>query len=124
MLLSTINWCNEGSNNFFTFIRIYYGLSNYINSTNVNFFFVQMLESSDLKHRKVKHFGYEFQYNSNRVDPDKPVTPIPKNYQFLKTLFKKYHDVPYEYDQLTINHYLPGQGIFHKNYPLIINFFL
>lgn len=33
-------------------------------------------------------------------------------------LFKKYHDVPYEYDQLTINHYLPGQGIFHKDYPL------
>ncbi|XP_003486535.2 alkylated DNA repair protein alkB homolog 8 isoform X1 [Bombus impatiens] len=68
-------------------------------------------ESSELKHRKVKHFGYEFQYNSNKVDPDKPIIPIPENYRFLKTLFKKYHDAPYEYDQLTINHYLPGQGI-------------
>ncbi|XP_017753532.1 PREDICTED: alkylated DNA repair protein alkB homolog 8 [Eufriesea mexicana] len=67
--------------------------------------------SSDLKHRKVKHFGYEFQYNSNKVDPDQPITPIPEDYHFLKILFKKYHDVPYEYDQLTINHYLPGQGI-------------
>ncbi|KOC71296.1 Alkylated DNA repair protein alkB like protein 8 [Habropoda laboriosa] len=66
---------------------------------------------SALKHRKVKHFGYEFQYNSNKIDPDKPITPIPENYHFLKAVFKKYHDVPYEYDQLTINHYLPGQGI-------------
>ncbi|OAD59421.1 Alkylated DNA repair protein alkB like protein 8 [Eufriesea mexicana] len=64
--------------------------------------------SSDLKHRKVKHFGYEFQYNSNKVDPDQPITPIPEDYHFLKILFKKYHDVPYEYDQLTINHYLPA----------------
>ncbi|XP_076762827.1 tRNA (carboxymethyluridine(34)-5-O)-methyltransferase alkbh8 [Xylocopa sonorina] len=68
-------------------------------------------ESSDLKHRKVKHFGYEFQYGSNKVDPDKRITPIPDNYHFLQVLFKKYHNVPYEYDQLTINHYLPGQGI-------------
>ncbi|XP_076645942.1 tRNA (carboxymethyluridine(34)-5-O)-methyltransferase ALKBH8 [Halictus rubicundus] len=67
--------------------------------------------SSDLKHRRVKHFGYEFQYNSNKVDPDKPIIPIPEEYQFLQTLFKQYHNVPYEYDQLTINHYLPGQGI-------------
>ncbi|XP_031838004.2 tRNA (carboxymethyluridine(34)-5-O)-methyltransferase alkbh8 [Nomia melanderi] len=80
-LLSSINWNNEES------------------------------LSSDLKHRTVKHFGYEFQYNSNKVDPNKPITPIPKEYQFLQTLFKQYHNVPYEYDQLTINHYLPGQGI-------------
>ncbi|XP_016912340.2 alkylated DNA repair protein alkB homolog 8 isoform X1 [Apis cerana] len=68
-------------------------------------------ELSDLKHRKVKHFGYEFQYDTNKVDLDKPIIPIPKNYQFLQILFKQYHNVPYEYDQLTINHYLPGQGI-------------
>ncbi|XP_015434660.1 PREDICTED: alkylated DNA repair protein alkB homolog 8, partial [Dufourea novaeangliae] len=80
-LLNSINWINEES------------------------------DSSELKHRKVKHFGYEFQYNSNRVDPDKPITPIPEEYQFLQTLFKKYHNVPSEYDQLTINHYSPGQGI-------------
>ncbi|XP_029038843.2 alkylated DNA repair protein alkB homolog 8 [Osmia bicornis bicornis] len=68
-------------------------------------------ESCDLKHRKVKHFGYEFQYGSNKVDLDKPITPIPEDYKFLNVLFEKYHNVPYEYDQLTINHYLPGQGI-------------
>ncbi|XP_076233669.1 tRNA (carboxymethyluridine(34)-5-O)-methyltransferase ALKBH8 [Calliopsis andreniformis] len=68
-------------------------------------------DSSDLKNRKVKHYGYEFLYNSNTVDLDKPIAPIPQDYQFLQALFKKYHDVPYEYDQLTINRYLPGQGI-------------
>ncbi|XP_078043753.1 tRNA (carboxymethyluridine(34)-5-O)-methyltransferase alkbh8 [Augochlora pura] len=67
--------------------------------------------SCDLKHRKVKHFGYEFQYNSNGVNPDMPITPIPQEYKFLQMLFKQYHNVPYEYDQLTINHYLSGQGI-------------
>ena len=67
--------------------------------------------SSDLKHRKVKHFGYEFKYNSNKVDPDEPIVPIPEDYRFLQTLLKKHHDVPYQYDQLTINRYLPGQGI-------------
>ncbi|XP_076384941.1 tRNA (carboxymethyluridine(34)-5-O)-methyltransferase ALKBH8 isoform X3 [Megalopta genalis] len=80
-LLSTIDWTNEES------------------------------VSYDLKHRKVKHFGYEFQYNSNEVNPDIPITPIPEEYQFLQMLFKQYHNVSYEYDQLTINHYLPGQGI-------------
>lgn len=68
-------------------------------------------ESSDLKHRRVKHFGYEFRYGSNNVDPDKPIAPIPDDYRFLNELFKKHHEVPYDYDQLTINHYLPGQGI-------------
>ncbi|CAK9821625.1 Alkylated DNA repair protein alkB homolog 8 [Anthophora retusa] len=67
-------------------------------------------ELSALKHRRVKHFGYEFQYNSNKVDPEKPIAPIPESYQFLRELFKKYN-VPYDHDQLTINHYLPGQGI-------------
>lgn len=67
--------------------------------------------SSELKYRKVKHFGYEFKYGSNRVDPDAPITPIPDDYKFLQTLFKQHYPVPYEYDQLTINHYLPGQGI-------------
>lgn len=67
--------------------------------------------SSDLRHRKVKHYGYEFQYDSNKVDSNSPIRGIPKEYAFLQTLFKKHHPVEYEYDQLTINHYLPGQGI-------------
>ncbi|XP_011155701.2 alkylated DNA repair protein alkB homolog 8 [Solenopsis invicta] len=66
--------------------------------------------SSQLKHRQVKHFGYEFEYGTNMVDPDKPIPPIPEDYKFLQTLFNK-HGHKYTYDQLTINKYLSGQGI-------------
>lgn len=66
--------------------------------------------SSQLKHRQVKHFGYEFEYGTNIVDPDKPIPSIPQDYKFLQTLFNK-HGHKYTYDQLTINKYLSGQGI-------------
>lgn len=66
--------------------------------------------SSQLKHRQVKHFGYEFEYGTNIVDPDKPIAPIPQDYKFLQALFDK-HGHKYAYDQLTINKYLSGQGI-------------
>lgn len=90
----------------------------------LHFFHLLISGPCDLKNRKVKHFGYEFLYNSNKVDPNKPITPIPEDYRFLQTLFKKYDDVPYDYDQLTINHYLPGQGIVYKMYFLISYFIL
>ncbi|XP_066599582.1 alkylated DNA repair protein alkB homolog 8 isoform X2 [Prorops nasuta] len=67
--------------------------------------------SSELKHRKVRHYGYEFQYGTNKVDPDSPIDPIPKSYNFLQELFKTHKCAAYEFDQLTINFYLPGQGI-------------
>lgn len=66
--------------------------------------------SSQLKHRQVKHFGYEFEYGTNMVNPENPIGPIPQDYKFLQTLFDK-HNHKYTYDQLTINKYLPGQGI-------------
>ncbi|KYM95618.1 PREDICTED: alkylated DNA repair protein alkB homolog 8 [Cyphomyrmex costatus] len=65
---------------------------------------------SQLKYRDVKHFGYEFEYGTNLVNPDKPIVPIPQEYKFLQTLFDK-HGHKYTYDQLTVNRYLPGQGI-------------
>ncbi|XP_075168009.1 tRNA (carboxymethyluridine(34)-5-O)-methyltransferase ALKBH8 [Haematobia irritans] len=70
-----------------------------------------------LKHRKVKHFGYEFIYGLNNVDPSQPLTNgIPKECDIL---WKRLHeskevnvnldwDIP---DQLTVNSYEPGQGI-------------
>ncbi|XP_043681844.1 alkylated DNA repair protein alkB homolog 8-like isoform X2 [Vespula pensylvanica] len=80
-------------------------LLNIVDWTNMGSF------SSDLKQRKVKHFGYEFQYHSNKVDPNLPIMPIPEECSFLQDLFKKHGCGTYDYDQLTINHYLPGQGI-------------
>lgn len=77
---------------------------------------VDWSQESDLKHRKVKHFGYEFNYDTNRVNPDCPIASIPQEYDFIQGLFG-YNDCGgYDYDQLTINHYLPGQGIDSKNY--------
>lgn len=67
--------------------------------------------SAEMKHRKVKHFGYEFQYGSNTVDPDRPIAAIPPGYNFLQDRFTKRCPRSYQYDQLTINCYLPGQGI-------------
>lgn len=69
---------------------------------------------SDLKQRKAKHFGYEFQYHSNDVNPNTPIIPIPEECRFLQGRFKKHECGAYDYDQLTINRYLPGQGTNHK----------
>ena len=65
---------------------------------------------AELKHRKVKHFSYKFRYDNNLVDIDNPVTPIPKNYEYLQDLFEKHGCGKWKYDQITVNRYLPGQG--------------
>ncbi|XP_008552371.1 alkylated DNA repair protein alkB homolog 8 [Microplitis demolitor] len=67
-------------------------------------------DNSELKHRKVKHFGYEFCYKTNGINPE-PIEPIPGNLNFLYDLFEKYEWGKFKYDQLTVNRYLPGQGI-------------
>ncbi|GAB1601684.1 DNA repair alkB homolog 8-like [Argonauta hians] len=65
-----------------------------------------------LKHRKTKHFGYEFLYSTNNVDPN---TPLPYGIPSVcyEMIFKVLqhgliHHTP---DQLTVNQYFPGQGI-------------
>uniref|UniRef100_A0A6J0UDX7 tRNA (carboxymethyluridine(34)-5-O)-methyltransferase n=2 Tax=Pogona vitticeps TaxID=103695 RepID=A0A6J0UDX7_9SAUR len=65
-----------------------------------------------LKHRRVKHFGYEFRYDNNNIDRDRPLPgglPDICNTFLEKCLNMGYiKDSP---DQLTINQYEPGQGI-------------
>ncbi|XP_030560182.1 alkylated DNA repair protein alkB homolog 8 [Drosophila novamexicana] len=66
-----------------------------------------------LKHRHVKHFGYEFLYGSNNVDALQPLEqPIPTACDFLWQRLACSEapalDTP---DQLTVNEYEPGQGI-------------
>lgn len=39
-----------------------------------------------LKHRRVKHFGYEFRYDNNNVDKDKPL-PGGENFPIKLYLF-------------------------------------
>jgi hypothetical protein len=65
-----------------------------------------------MKHRKVFHFGYEFNYATNAVDPEQPLVerPIP---DLCKPILSRLlstsctHVTP---DQLTVNVYEPGQG--------------
>uniref|UniRef100_A0A4W3JDD6 tRNA (carboxymethyluridine(34)-5-O)-methyltransferase n=1 Tax=Callorhinchus milii TaxID=7868 RepID=A0A4W3JDD6_CALMI len=65
-----------------------------------------------LKHRRVKHYGYEFRYDNNNVDKDKPLPgglPEICTEVLEKSIEKGY--VKFRPDQLTINQYEPGQGI-------------
>ncbi|XP_042695038.1 alkylated DNA repair protein alkB homolog 8 isoform X3 [Centrocercus urophasianus] len=65
-----------------------------------------------LKHRRVKHFGYEFCYDNNGVDKDKPLPGgLPEIcIPFLEKCLKQGY-IKHKPDQLTVNQYEPGQGI-------------
>ncbi|KAM3616192.1 uncharacterized protein V6R79_014098 [Siganus canaliculatus] len=65
-----------------------------------------------LKHRRVKHYGFEFRYDNNNVDKDKPLpTGIPEEcFPVLERCLKNGH-MDVMPDQLTVNQYESGQGI-------------
>lgn len=64
-----------------------------------------------LKHRQVQHFGYEFRYDTNNVDVNKPLidAPIPNECDFLWDRLRSQH-ISTPAHQLTVNKYEPGQG--------------
>ncbi|XP_077197691.1 tRNA (carboxymethyluridine(34)-5-O)-methyltransferase ALKBH8 isoform X2 [Paroedura picta] len=65
-----------------------------------------------LKHRRVKHFGYEFRYDNNNVDRDRPLPGgLPELCNGLLAKWLKLGYIKEKPDQLTINQYEPGQGI-------------
>ncbi|XP_037632381.1 alkylated DNA repair protein alkB homolog 8 [Sebastes umbrosus] len=65
-----------------------------------------------LKHRRVKHYGFEFRYDNNNVDKDKPLAAgIPQEcLPVLERCVKNKH-IDIMPDQLTVNQYESGQGI-------------
>ncbi|CAB4002716.1 alkylated DNA repair alkB homolog 8 [Paramuricea clavata] len=64
-----------------------------------------------LKHRYVKHYGYEFIYGSNNVDKDNPLpNGIPSECLPVMEKLVSLGCVKHEPDQLTVNEYQPGQG--------------
>lgn len=70
--------------------------------------------SAALKHRQVKHYGFEFRYGTNDVDVNNPLeTPVPDEFHVLFDRLKEQglieKDMGYP-EQLTVNQYLPGQG--------------
>ena len=65
-----------------------------------------------LKHRQVKHFGYEFNYSTNDIDPDLPLDdPIPSKCMEIavKALDLKLSE--HLVDQMTVNRYMPGKTL-------------
>jgi alkylated DNA repair dioxygenase AlkB len=68
-----------------------------------------------LRHRYVKHFGYEFLYATSNVDPDCPLPGgLPAICRPLLKRMRKRGMVEEESDQLTVNHYQPGAGMYTK----------
>ncbi|XP_026479271.1 alkylated DNA repair protein alkB homolog 8-like [Ctenocephalides felis] len=69
--------------------------------------------NDEMKHRKVKHYGFEFYYDTNNVDRNKPLEEkIPEQCDIIWERLKEMKiDVPHKVDQLTVNMYKPGQGI-------------
>lgn len=85
MLLENVNWTED--------------------TDNQNF-------QKSLKHRRVKHFGYEFHYENNNVDKDKPLPGgLPDICDSILEKWLKEGFISYKPDQLTVNQYEPGHGI-------------
>ncbi|XP_018572744.1 alkylated DNA repair protein alkB homolog 8 [Anoplophora glabripennis] len=67
-----------------------------------------------MKNRQVKHYGYEFRYDINNIDKDKPLKEsIPNQCKFLWDRLQETYNLNFRPDQLTINQYSSGQGIPH-----------
>ncbi|XP_074651671.1 tRNA (carboxymethyluridine(34)-5-O)-methyltransferase alkbh8-like [Tubulanus polymorphus] len=65
-----------------------------------------------MKHRRVKHFGYEFIYGKNNIDKDHPLPDgIPSECDELIDRLLALGCIKNRPNQLTINQYTPGQGI-------------
>ncbi|KAI9558419.1 hypothetical protein GHT06_015201 [Daphnia sinensis] len=66
-------------------------------------------QTLQLKHRTVKHYGFEFKYGSNKVDRNPLPNGIPEEMEPIITKLVEFGMA--RPDQLTVNHYAPGQGI-------------
>ncbi len=93
-------------------------LEDFIDSTyadSITDFFTTKTTASDLKKRKVKHYGYEFRYGTNDCDEARPLTdPESRMPAIVHDLIRKMAQnelISVEPDQLTVNFYEPGHGI-------------
>jgi len=65
-----------------------------------------------LKHRRVKHFGFRFMYETNNVDRSHPLDEkIPEECHALLDDLLQRNLISRMPDQLTVNQYSPGQGV-------------
>ena len=69
-----------------------------------------------LKHRQVKHFGFEFNYSTNDIDPDVPLDEaIPPACLKVAEKARDMKLSEYLVDQMTVNRYLPGEPSLREN---------
>jgi alkylated DNA repair protein alkB homolog 8 len=68
----------------------------------------------------VRHYGFQFEYGSNIVNPDQPLDEkIPDECDFVSKRLTEQKLVAWVPEQLTVNQYEPGQGSFEN---ILMNF--
>lgn len=73
-----------------------------------------IIEQNDwntLKYRRVQHYGYAFDYTTNNVNKSAKMGPLPDIFAAIAARIARDFAPNLEFDQLTVNEYLPGQGI-------------
>ena len=69
-------------------------------------------EWKSLARRRVKHFGFEFDYSIRGVHPDREIVPFPTCVNVVTDRISRVPGVTNEnFDQLTVNEYPPGVGL-------------
>lgn len=60
----------------------------------------------------MKHYGFEFRYDTNNVDKDSPLREaVPQECNIVTSRLQEVgHSLPWIPDQLTVNQYQKGQG--------------
>lgn len=73
---------------------------------------VFIAHQGSMKHRKVKHYGYEFNYDTNNINKDCPLEePLPDLLVDMIDKVMQTGHVTKKLNQVTVNQYLPGQGM-------------
>lgn len=70
--------------------------------------------------RWTQHYGYEYQYTSRTITKDNYLGELPKWSNFVTEKIKKTEYFDKEINQIIVNRYLPGEGIYaHIDVPTI-----
>ena len=64
-----------------------------------------------LARRRVKHFGFEFDYSIRGVNPEKEITPFPEYVEPFVERIGSLEVINQTFDQITVNEYPAGIGI-------------
>jgi len=66
---------------------------------------------TDLK-RRVQHYGYKYDYKFKNIDYSMHIGPLPQWAEQFADIFHKSSLTPAKPDQVIVNEYEPGQGIY------------